>query len=196
MFAFDTGSTGADGPFINWSARGTQDRAIDPESFYLRDGDQKMPLEAFATGVVIDIYALKTGWQRSDGIVGQAPEWRWNASPARMEPQPGDDWKKGFEARCAIGGGKAATWQQAGAAVWGAMAHLAGQFQGGPEGKLPVVKMTGTKPVQFKRGSTVEPILQVVQWVDRPDCLKEGAAAGFDAGAAEQPATVPADAAF
>jgi hypothetical protein len=60
--------------------------------------------------------------------------------------------------------------------------------------KLPLVKLTGTHAVQFKRGSTVEPILEVVQWVDRPASLTEGVAAGIAAEPtpAPQPAPVPA----
>ena len=53
------------------------------------------------------------------------------------------------------------------------------------ENKLPLVKLTGTHAVQFKRGSTVEPILEVVQWVDRPASLTEGVAAGIAAAADE-----------
>jgi hypothetical protein len=194
-FAFDAGGSGSEGPWLTWSARGTQDRSVPPETFYIRDGDDKAPTDAFETGVVMDIYAMKTGWQQSDAVVGQPPERRWNATPARFEPQPGDDWKRGFEVRCAIGGGKTATWEQAGAAVWGAMASLAVQFNGGPDGKLPLVKKTGVKQIQFKRGSTAEPVLQVVKWVDRPACLKDGAAAGFDTGASSPaPAPTPAPA--
>ena len=177
MFNLDAGSTGSEGPFLTWSARGTQDGAVPAKTFYINDGGTKTPFD-MSNGVVLDIHAMKTGWCKSEGIAGVAPEWKWNASVSQMMPSPGDDFKKGFEVRVAIGGGKTATWQQSGAAVWGALVALAPALQQGPEGKLPLVKMTDTKPVQFKRGSTVEPVLSVVQWVDRPDCLKEGAAAG------------------
>jgi hypothetical protein len=50
---------------------------------------------------------------------------------------------------------------------------------------LPLVKLVDARAMQFKRGSTVVPILQIVKWVDRPDCLKEGAVAGI----AIEPAT-------
>lgn len=191
-FSIDTGASGSEGPWISWSARGTQDGSIPPKSFYLRDGDgAKTVLAQFEKGVILDIHNMKTGWQRSDGIVGQAPEWKWNASIAHMQPQPGDDFKKGFEIRCAISKTDTATWQQAGAAVWGAFTALVPALQDGPAGKLPVVKMTGTKPVQFKRGSTVEPILEVIKWVDRPDCLKEQIATEPEP-AAQAPAPAPA----
>jgi len=205
-FDFDSGGGGAEGPWISWSARGTQDGEIPAKSFYLRDEGKKTVLDAFNTGVVLDLDNMKTGWQQSEGVVGQAPDWKWNQTIAHMMPAPGDDYKKGFEIRCAIGGGQAATWQQAGAAVWNSFANLVPSLQQQPAGKLPLVRMTSTKFVQFKRGSTVEPVLEVVKWVDRPDCLKADAVTiatesapaqqAQQAQAAPQPAPVPTDTDF
>lgn len=172
MFDFDQGAQGGEGPWISWSARGTLDGAIPRASFFLRDGDTKTVMDAFNTGVVLDIETMKTGWQKSDGVAGQAPDWKWNPSISAMQPQPDEDFKKGFEIRCAIGGGEAATWQQAGAGAWNTFTNLVPALQQGQAGKLPLVKLVGTKDVQFKRGSTTEAILEVVEWVDRPDCLK------------------------
>lgn len=179
MFNLDTGSQGSEGPWLAWSARGTQDGAIPPKTFMLRDENGKSPFAAFDRGVVFDIHNMKTGWQRSDGVVGQAPDWKWNASVSDMMPQPGDDYKKGFSIPCAISKTETATWEQAGAAVWGALVRLAPELSKGPEGNLPVVKLTGTELKQFKRGSTVEPVLVIEKWVDRPDALKAGVAAGI-----------------
>lgn len=180
MFILDTGSEGgAAGPFLAWSARGTQDGSVPPRSFYVRDGGAKTPMDA-TKGIVIDIEDMKTGWQHSEGIAGVAPEWKWNPSPAQMMPSPGEGWKKGFSIKCAIGGGKTATWEQSGAAVWQALTELAPKLAQQPaKGQLPVVRMTDAQLLQFKKGSTVVPVLEVVKWVDRPDALKEGAAAGI-----------------
>lgn len=196
---FDAGQQGSEGPWIAWTPRGTQDGEIPAKSFYLRDADGKTKLDAFDKGVVLDIHNMKTGWQKSEGVVGQAPDWKWNPDIGHMQPQPGDDYKKGFSITCAIGKDATATWEQAGAATWNAFVALVPALQTGPDGKLPVVKLTGTKLQQFKRGSTVEPILEVVKWIDRPDCLKEGVQAGFDAGddepapKAKAPEPEPAD---
>lgn len=185
--SFDTGGSGSQGPWLQWSARGTQDGAVPAKSFYIREEAGKTPFNGFtAGGVVLDIANMKTGWQKSDGVAGVAPEWKWNASLARFEPQPGEDFKRGFSIRVALGGGKTALWEQSGAAVWNAFTNLVPALREQPAGDmLPLVRMTGTKLQQFKRGSTVEPILEVVKWVPRPDCLKEGAAAGIDTGAAQ-----------
>ena len=172
-------------------------------------------LDAFTgSGVVMDLNSLKTGWQKSEGIAGVAPEWKWNPSVSQFMASPGEDYKKGLSIRCAIGGGKTATWEQAGAAAWNAFVAMVPAIQQKPEGDvLPLVKLTGTKLQQFKRGSTVEPVLEIVKWVPRPDCLKEGVSAGIavDPTPAPQPvqqvqpvtpppvqqqAPVPADAEF
>jgi hypothetical protein len=192
-FSFDTGGGGSEGPWIAWSARGTLDGTIPAKSFYLREGSDKTLFGGFSgNGVVMDIHAMKTGWQRSEGVAGQAPDWRWNDTVAAFKPSPGDDFKKGFSIPCAIGMGKTASWEQAGAAVWNAFVALVPALQQAPSGDLlPLVKLTGTKLEQYKRGSTVIPVLEVVQWVPRPDCLKPDAQR-VDTGQASAPAASPA----
>jgi hypothetical protein len=44
---------------------------------------------------------------------------------------------------------------------------------------MPLVKMIEAKELKFTKGSTCYPVFEVVKWVDKPDCLKEGAAAGI-----------------
>lgn len=196
---FDTGNSGSEGPWLNWGAQ--------KEKFTLRDRDGSTDFDGFKVGVVLDVAKMKTGWCYTSGIAGQAPEWRMNPSVAQFIPSPGEDFKKGFKIRCAIGGGKTASWDQAGAGAWNAFVALVPALQQGPVGDmLPLVRMTGTKSVKFTKGSTTEPVLEIVKWVPRPDCLKEGVAAGFDAGEAQAEApvnqapppaaNVPADVAF
>lgn len=209
---FDAGGSGGfEGPWLQWSARGTLDGAIPAKSFLIRDSDGKTKFNGFDTGVVLDISSMKTGWCYSSGAAGEAPDWKMNASLSQFSPDPssGDrDYKKGFKIRCAIGGGKTASWDQAGASVWNAFVALVPSLQQQPSpDMLPLVRCTGAKFEQFKRGSTNTPILEVVKWVPRPDCLKEGAAAGIATDPAPQPvqqqaaapapaANVPADAEF
>lgn len=194
MFQLDTGNDGVSGPFLQWSARGTQDGAVNARSFYVRDGSGKTAYDA-SKGFVMDITSLKTGWQKSEGIAGVAPEWKWNPSPAQMMAKPGDDWKKGMSVRCALGGGQVATWEQAGTAVWEMLINLAPQLSQQPNpNQLPVVRLADVKVMQFQRGSTVAPVMEIVKWVDRPDALKDGAAAGIadEPAPAPQPAPAPA----
>ncbi len=191
MFNLDLGSTGAAGPFLAWSAIGTRDGTVPARSFYVRDGD-KTPYDA-STGFVMDIDALKTGWQHSEGAVGVAPSWKWNESVSQMMAKPADDWKKGFSVPCAIGGGSVATWEQAGASAWQSLEALAPLLGQRPDAKsLPMVRLQEAKFVQFTKGSTVVPILEVVKWVDRPDCLKDGVAAGIATEPTPAPVAAPA----
>lgn len=190
---FDTGGGGSEGPWLQWSARGTLDGAIPAKSFLLRDQDGKAKFDGFAqTGVVLDISTMKTGWSYSEGVAGQAPDWQMNPTLDRFLPDPstGDrDYKKGFKIRCAIGGGKTASWDQAGASVWNAFVALVPGLAKQPSpDMLPLVRMTGSKFEQFKRGSTNTPVLEIVKWVPRPDCMKEGAV--IATSAAPQPAPV------
>jgi hypothetical protein len=191
MFEIDLGNTGSDvNTFLAWSAQGTRDGAVRAKNFYIRDGAAK---EEFTTpktnGIVLDLDTMKTGWQKSEGIKGVAPEWKWNASVSEMQNCPGDrnDWKKGFSLRCAIGGGKVAIWEQAGPGVWQALVDLSPKLKDQPAaGQMPMVKMADAKELKFTKGSSCYPVLEIVKWVDRPDCLKEGAAAGI----ADEPAPV------
>jgi len=194
MFALDTGNNGGgSGPFLQWSARGTQDGVINPKSFYIRASDGKTVYDA-TKGMVLDIEKMRTGWQKSEGVAGVAPEWKWNPSPSQMMAAPGEDWKKGFSIVVAIGGGDVATWEQAGTAAWQCLVDLSAALQQPAANMLPLVRLADTRPMQFKRGSTIVPILEVIKWVPRPDCLKEGAAAGIATApvAAAAPAPKPA----
>ena len=53
-----------------------------------------------------------------------------------------------------------------------------------------MVKLGEAKFVQFTKGSTVVPILEIVEWLERPDCLKDG----VEAGIAMEPAPAAAPA--
>lgn len=182
-FDFDTGSSGSEGPWLQWSARGTQDGEIPPKSFFLRTADGKEPFAGFERGVVLDIANMRTGWSMSDGTPGKAPDWRWNPTLKSFLPRPDDQWKKGFSIPCAINKTDSATWEQSGAASWNAFVALVPAIQAGPasEGKLPMVKMTGVKVEKYARGSTAIPTLEIVKWVDRPASLTADSQ-NFDAG--------------
>lgn len=183
--SFDAGG-GSQGPWLNWSAH--------KEKFTIRDSGGTVDFLGFGgNGVVLDIDNMQTGWCYTSGLPGQAPQWQMNPNLSQFLPKPGEEYKKGFKIRCAIGGGNTASWDQAGAGAWNAFVALVPALQQQPTGKLPLVRMVGTKSVKFQRGSTVEPVLEVVQWVDRPDCLKEGAAAGIatDPAPAAAPVAAP-----
>lgn len=208
-FQIDTGATqGARGPYMSWTSNGSAMKGFPPKSWVLRgkdENDEKFEhvIEAFTTGCVMDLDTLQLGWMK-DGAQGQAPEKRWNPSVSQATPRPDESkkpsgayaWSAALSIRCAIGGGQAATWEQASFGAYDAFSKLAKQISAewgekSQNGKLlPLVKQTGVETQQLKSGASNKPVLQVVQWVERPDCLKDDAPA--IATQPEQPATQPA----
>tara|TARA_R100001594_G_scaffold73079_1_gene107650 strand:- start:153 stop:722 length:570 start_codon:yes stop_codon:yes gene_type:complete len=172
MFEIDAGNEGGGGgPFINWHVQENDEGTAAAKTFSLKDGDDRTDItDRFKKGVILDVENLKTGW----GQYGMP--WEWNDTIAHMKKRPdGDGWKKGFSMMVALGDGKAGLWQQHGAGVFLALTNLAPQLADGEKGKLPKVKMKGAEKKSYGegKGSTFFAKLEVVGWVDRPDCLKE-----------------------
>lgn len=167
MLNIDTAQS-ASGPFINWKAQ--------RKEFELRvSKDDKSVFTPFHEGgVVCDFENIKIGWQYTSGMQGVAPDWKWWPAPDQQIVKPNDDYKWGMSLPCAIGGGETAVWEQAGVAVQNAIQDLLPELQGGPAGKLPLLKFTGSRALRFNVGSTEVPQFSIANWVDRPDCLKSG----------------------
>jgi hypothetical protein len=203
MFHIDTGDSGGSlGPWLSWSSNGSAEKMLPPRSWVLRDKDDRgestvAKVPAFEAGVVLDLETLKLGWEK-DGAKGMAPERRWNPSVSQPTPRPDESkkpgtntfaWSRALSVRCAIGGGKAATWEQGSFAAYEAFSRLAklinAQFPG--DGTLPLVRQTGVEKRELSGGSANIPILEIAKWVARPDCLKADAPV-----IATEPAPAPA----
>ena len=215
MFAIDTGDTGgSQGPWISWSSNGSAEKGFTPRSWVLRDKDDagnrtEAMVPAFANGCVLDLDSLKLGWEK-DGAKGQAPERKWNASVSQATPRPDESkkasgsfaWSRALSVRCAIGGGRAATWEQGSFAAYEAFSRLSKQIMDqwsahSQNGKmLPLVQQTGVEAKDLPSGKANIPILSIVKWVDRPDCLKADAPviAAAPAPAPTPPQVTPAPA--
>jgi hypothetical protein len=194
MFAIDTGSeVGSKGPWMSWTSNGSAMKGFPPKSWVLRGKDQndekfEKVIDAFSTGCVLDLDTLQLGWMK-DGATGTAPEKRWNPSISQATPRPDESkkisgkfaWTNALSIRAAVGDGQAATWEQASFGSYDAFSKLAKQIaaqwaaQSDNGRKLPLVKQTGTETTVLKSGTSNQPILEIVQWVDRPDCLKDDA---------------------
>ena len=194
MFTIDTGETGgSQGPWLNWTSNGSMQKQLQAKSWALRgkdENDEKFEhnVPAFETGCVLDLDTLQLGWMK-DGGQGQAPIKQWNAHFSQATQRPDDSkkisgayaWSAALSIRCAIGEGRAATWEQASFGAYDAFSKLSKQISAewaekSQNGKLlPLVKQTGVETQQLKSGASNKPILSVVQWVERPDCLKADA---------------------
>ena len=220
-FAIDTGSTGTSlGPWITWSSNGSAMKGIPHSAWVLRSKDEQgNKLEAahpaFVNGCVMDIDSLKLGWEK-DGAKGMAPERKWSPSIAQSMQRPDESkkpntntfaWSRALSVRLAIGGGQAATWEQGSFAAYEAFTKLAvaiaAQYPG--DNTLPLIQQAGVEKRDLPNGSANIPILTIVKWVPRPDCLKADAPVIATAPAPQQAAaitpppaatSVPADAAF
>tara|TARA_R100001460_G_scaffold32767_1_gene64230 strand:- start:2961 stop:3557 length:597 start_codon:yes stop_codon:yes gene_type:complete len=166
-------SNGSDSLIEGWlqyTAIGTRDGQVPAQSFYVnQDGEKKVCATIKKTGVIMDIYEMRSGWQRfADG----SSEWAWNPNLVTWIARPGDDWKKGIEIPCCINE-KLYMWRQSGTAVIEGMRSIQQALNGKADGKLPVVKMTGATELKFKKGtSTFAPEFEVVEFVDRPFVLE------------------------
>lgn len=208
MFAIDTGDTGGSlGPWISWTSNGSAMKGFQPKKWILRGKDEagnktEEMVPAFETGCVMDLDSLKLGWEK-DGATGMAPERRWNPSISQATPRPDESkkqsgafaWSRALTVRLAIGGGAAATWEQGSFAAYAAFEKLAKQIQAQypGDGRLPLVVQTGVEERKLPNGSANIPILEIKDWVQRPDCLKDDAPviATGDAAPAAQPAPAP-----
>jgi hypothetical protein len=194
MFTIDTGNEGGSkGPWISWTSNGSAEKGFAPRSWVLRGKDEndvkfERVVEAFASGCIMDLDTLQIGWEK-EGAPGQAPERRWNPSVSQALPRPDESkkangkyaWSSAMSVRCAIGGGEAATWEQAAYGAYDAFSKLAKQISAEWEANsqngalLPLVKQTGVETQTLSGGTSNKPVLTVVQWVPRPDCLKDDA---------------------
>ena len=164
---FNDGDNGSsfDG-FLSFTSRGTQDGTIPPATFYVSDNGEKTVLDSIKKeGVVMDIYYMRTGWGLYDG---NSTQWNWNHNLVDWEARPGDEWKKGLQIDV-YADKQVLLWRQTGVGVMEAFRKLAEQFGDKAKGKLPVVKMTNAEVMKFTHGTqTSYPVLEVVDWVDRP----------------------------
>jgi hypothetical protein len=55
---------------------------------------------------------------QTSGVTGVAPQKKWNASRAKFERQPADDWKRALRVPVAYAPEARAIWEQASAAAW------------------------------------------------------------------------------
>lgn len=155
------------------------------------DGKDEPMFEVIDMTAVFDMPGLETGWFKFSS--GVAPEKVMDPSLAEAAPNPGTDFKRGFQIdlyseKNLMG---LREFSSTAGIVIEAMNNLYDLWMAAPEnasGKLPVVRCSGVLPISNKHGTNYQPTFEIVGWTDRPAAL-----AG--SGASPPPAAAPAPAA-
>ena len=137
---------------------------------------------------------LETGWFKFSS--GVAPEKVMDPSLAEAAPNPGADFKRGFQIdlyseKNLMG---LREFSSTAGIVIEAMNNLYDLWMAAPEnasGKLPVVRCSGVLPISNKHGTNYQPTFEIVGWTDRPAGLAGGDTKSA-APASPPPAAAPA----
>ncbi len=139
-----------------------------------KDGKDEPQFEVTDMTAVFDMQGLETGWFKF--TTGVAPEKIMDPSLAQAAPNPGADFKRGFQLdlyseKNLLG---LREFSSTAGIVIEAMNSLYDAWMVAPEavtGKLPVVRCTGVTPVTNKHGTNYQPRFEIVGWTDRPEAM-------------------------
>ncbi len=154
-----------------------------------KDGKDEPQFEVTDMTAVFDMPNLQTGWFKFSS--GAAPEKVLDPSLSQAAPNPGADFKRGFQVDLFSEKNLLGVREFSSTAhiVFEAMNNLFDAWMAAPEsatGKLPVVRCSGVLPVTNKHGTNYQPTLEIVGWTDRPEALAQ-----VDSGVAPKPAPEP-----
>jgi hypothetical protein len=158
------------------------------------DGKDEPMFEVTDMTAVFDMPGLETGWFKF--CSGVAPEKVMDPSLAEAAPNPGTDFKRGFQIdlyseKNLMG---LREFSSTAAIVIEAMNNLYDLWVAAPEnasGKLPVVRCSGVLPISNKHGTNYQPTFEIVGWTDRPAALAGSGASPPPAAASAQAAPQP-----
>ncbi|MFY8163325.1 MAG: hypothetical protein ACOVKC_03710 [Brevundimonas sp.] len=158
------------------------------------DGKDEPMFEVTDMTAVFDMPNLETGWFKFSS--GVAPEKVMDPSLAEAAPNPGTDFKRGFQIdlyseKNLMG---LREFSSTAAIVIEAMNNLYDLWMAAPEnasGQLPVVRCSGVLPISNKHGTNYQPTFEIVGWTDRPAALAGSGASPPPAAASAQAAPQP-----
>ena len=145
-----------------------------------RDGKDEQLFEVTDMTAVFDMPGLQTGWFKFSA--GVAPEKVMDPSFSASAPNPGQDFKRGFQIdlyseKNLLG---LREFSSTAGIVIEAMNALYDAWTAAPEtaaGQLPVVRCVGVTPVGNKHGTNYQPKFEIIGWTDRPAAFGEGGTA-------------------
>ncbi len=109
---------------------------------------------------------------------GAAPEWRMDTAAGRVpKPTDGKEWRRGFKVSTfsqEFDGVREFATNGVGAGLGVIELHEAWETEKGQHpGAVPVVQFVGATAERRGKGSTSIPHFKIVQWVKRPDALRQ-----------------------
>ena len=139
-----------------------------------KDGKDEPQFEVTDMTAVFDMPNLQTGWFKFSS--GVAPEKVMDPSLSEAAPNPGADFKRGFQVDLFSEKNLLGVREFSSTAhiVFEAMNNLFDAWMAAPEsatGKLPVVRCSGVLPVTNKHGTNYQPRFEIVGWTDRPEAM-------------------------
>lgn len=145
--------------------------------WYTKDDGKDEPLfEVTDMTAVFDMPGLQTGWFKFTS--GVAPEKVMDPSFSAAAPNPGQDFKRGFQldlySEKNLHGLR--EFSSTAGIVIEAMNQLYDLWVAAPEtatGKYPVVRCVGVTPVTNKHGTNYQPKFEIVGWTDRPAAFED-----------------------
>lgn len=142
---------------------------------------------------VADFDNIKTGWFTF--TAGQAPEKVFDPSLTQRAEKPHDGAKRGFQVDLfsneSFGGVvELASTSNAMSNAINPMYERYSKEKDANAGQLPVIKVTGVKPIQNDHGTNYEPLFEFVKWVARPDAFDGGESVDIETSAPAPAASV------
>lgn len=137
--------------------------------WYCKKGEQEVEINP--TSFIADLQNIKTGWLLF--FAGQAPQKTWDVDLKTPAEKPSHEHKRGFSLRLyspATFGGVVELSANS-MHVCASINDLYVAFEAekdANQGKVPVVKFTGTTPMKDKQGTNYKPNFVIEKWVARP----------------------------
>lgn len=146
-------------------------------------GDAEHEVGDFAG--IFDFPNVQVGWlcfnPFDDGNL--VPKSEIDAGKARFPKRPGDGYRSGFRVMVKLSkplGGEVKEFMSSAMVTCQAVDDLHDLYLAAPEsaqGKLPVVRISGTEAIKTQHGTNYKPRFAISSWVDRPEDLPEHPAA-------------------
>ena len=160
--------------FLDWKAQGSHAHNIPPASWMIRQDGVIRPYPEMSNGLVWDIENIETGWQiwPNGGNKQQVP----NPAVHQPLPSPGEGYQKYLKIPMAQDPNTCIIWDQASQGSFAGFCEIAAQIQQQSQsnaGKLPVIRFVGSTLTSMGQNGTQVPNFEIIQWVERPQCLLE-----------------------